>query len=133
MSGSHLLTSFLDTAFTQRSAIEALSGKKHLSELHVLTPNDSMPMGCAVYPVSSAAAVFLELTGNVDPDQEIARIKPKMAKAADAVKNQEQTIAALGESVRGEVRDNEDRKLKDLLSEQRLYEESMTRFEELKL
>lgn len=92
-----------------------------------------MPMGCAVYPVSSAAAVFLELTGNVDPDQEIARIKPKMAKAADAVKNQEQTIAALGESVRGEVRDNEDRKLKDLLSEQRLYEESMTRFEELKL
>ena len=120
------------TTSTESAAIKTLSGR-YLSQLTVLKPKDSVPPGCAVYPVSVAAAVFIELKGTVDPDKEIKKLQPKLEKTADAVKEQEKTIGSLGDKVRKEVRETEDGKLRDLLNEQRMYEESLARFETMKL
>lgn len=120
------------TASAEAAAIKALSGRS-LNELSILKSSDRVPPGCAVYPVSAAAAVFIQLKGKVDPDKEVNKIKPKLAKAADGVKEQERVIGTLGDKVRDDVKKLEEVKLKDLLSEQRMYEESLTRFEELKL
>ena len=120
------------TSSAETAAIKTLSGRL-LSELTVLKTTEPVPAGCAVYPVSAAAAVFIQLKGEVDPNKEIGKVKPKLAKAADAVKEQERVIGALGDKVREDVKKLEDKKLKDLLSEQRMLEESLTRFEEMKL
>ncbi|KAF2163967.1 hypothetical protein M409DRAFT_25741 [Zasmidium cellare ATCC 36951] len=120
------------TALAETLSIKTLSGK-YLSQLDVLKPGESAPAGSAVYPVSSAAAVFLELKGKVDPDAEIKKIKPKLTKSSDAVKEQEKLIGTLGEGVGEHIREKEDARLKDLLTEQRLFEESLARLEQLKL
>ncbi|KAK5134371.1 hypothetical protein LTR08_006551 [Meristemomyces frigidus] len=120
------------TASSESAAIKTLSGK-YLGSVSILKPGESVPAGCAVYPVSAAAVVSLELKGKVDPDAEIKKVQPKMAKAADAVKEQERLVGNLAEKVSEEVRQKEQEHLRSLLSEQRAYEESMARFEEMKL
>ncbi|KJY00225.1 valyl-trna synthetase like protein [Zymoseptoria brevis] len=120
------------TASKEVLAIKTLAGK-NVKNLSVLKSGEAVPKGTAVYPVSSAAAVYLQLKGDVDPDKEIGKTKPKLAKTADAVSEQEKLIGTLREDVGEEVRRKEDQRLKDLLSEQKLYEESLARFEEMKL
>ncbi len=117
---------------SEQASIKTLSGK-YIGTVTILRQDESVPAGCAVYPVSVDARVFLQLPGKVDADAEIKRIKPKVAKAADAVKEQEKLIGSLGESVREDVRKKEEENLKAFLSEQRAYEESLARFEEMKL
>ncbi|KAK3675677.1 hypothetical protein LTR78_004318 [Recurvomyces mirabilis] len=119
-------------ASAEFASIKALAGKG-LGNVTVLEQGASVPAACAVYPVSADASVFLALKGDVEPEAEIKKIQPKMAKVADAVKEQEKLIQGLGEKVSGEIRGKEQGHLKDLLSEQRAYEESLARFEEMKL
>lgn len=120
------------TASSESASIKSLSGK-YLTTLNVLKPNEAPPAGCAVYPVTAAAAVFLELKGTVDPDKEIKKNQGKLEKAAGAIKEQEKLMGSLGEKVGEQVRQIEDRKLKDLLAEQRMYQESLEAFEQMKL
>ncbi|KAI7255738.1 valyl-tRNA synthetase-like protein [Hortaea werneckii] len=120
------------TASAEQPAIKILSGK-HLSELTVLEPSQGPPAGCVVYPVSADVAVFLQLPGSVDAQKEIQKMKPKMTKAADAVKQQQTVLGSLSQQVSEEVRKKEELHLKDLQSEQRMYEESLARFEQMKL
>ena len=121
-----------ETASAESVAIRTLSGKT-LGSLTVLKQGDAVPTGCAAYPVSSAAAVFLELKGKVDPEAEVMKAKAKMEKASATVKEQERVISTLGEKVSEQVKQSEQSKLKDRLSEQRVFEESIARFEQMKL
>lgn len=121
-----------ETANASHTSIKTLSGKA-LQDLSVLSRSDKAPSAAAVYPVSSAAAVYIQIPGKVEPDAEIKKAHPKMQKTSDAVKEQEKQIAALAPNVAQEVRQKEEARLQDLLSEQRIYEESLARFEEMKL
>ena len=120
------------TASKEAASIKVLSGK-YLSELTVLKANEAPPVPAAVYPVSSSVAVFLELQGSVDAGREIEKTKPKMQKTAAAVKEQQKLIGTLGDKVGAEVKALEDQKLHDLLTEQKVFEQSIERFEQMKL
>jgi valyl-tRNA synthetase len=120
------------TASKEAASIKVLSGK-YLSELTVLKANEAPPVPAAVYPVSSSVAVFLELQGSVDAGREIEKTKPKMQKTAAAVKEQQKLIGTLGDKVAAEVKALEDQKLHDLLTEQKVFEQSIERFEQMKL
>nr|POE49579.1 valine--trna ligase, mitochondrial [Quercus suber]POF20073.1 valine--trna ligase, mitochondrial [Quercus suber] len=120
------------TAVAELSAIKTLSHGK-LTSLSIIEQGESVPPGCTVYPVAASVYVFLEVEGDVDADAEIKRIKPKMAKAATAVKDQERLIAGLSDRASEDIHRKEQENLKNLLSEQRAYEESLARFEQLKL
>ena len=120
------------TASAEAAAIKSLSGK-YLTDLTVLKTGEAPPAGCAVYPVTAAVAVFVELKGKVEPDKEIKKSQGKLEKAASAIKEQEKLIGGLGEKVGSEVRETEERKLRDLLAEQRMYQESLEAFEGMKL
>jgi valyl-tRNA synthetase len=121
------------TATAESAAIKSLAGKA-IAELSLLGPEDSIPPACAVYPVSVAVAVFVQLPKeNVDADAEIKRTKAKLAKAVDAVRAQEKEITSLGADVAGEVREKSEARLRDVRNEQRMFEESIVRFETLKL
>ena len=58
---------------------------------------------------------------------------PKMQKTAAAVKEQQKLIGTLGDKVGAEVKALEDQKLHDLLTEQKVFEQSIERFEQMKL
>ena len=120
------------TASDEAAAIKTLSGKS-LADLDVLKPGEYPPAGCAVYPVSSAVAVFVQIKGKVDADKEVQRLRPKLEASAKAVSEQQKLIGNLGDKVAQEVKRLEDRKLKDMLSEQAVYQESLEKFTELKL
>ncbi|KAK3713210.1 hypothetical protein LTR37_008643 [Vermiconidia calcicola] len=120
------------TASAESSSIKTLSGR-YLAELTVLRPSESPPAGCAVYPVSSAAAVYVEIKGKVEPEKEITKLKPKLEKTADGIKEQERVLGSLSDKASKEVKQLEEHKLKDLLNEQRMYQASLEKFEQLKL
>lgn len=120
------------TAGAEAAAIKSLAGKA-LAEMYVLAPSDSVPSGVAVYPVSVAAAVFIQVPGTVDPDKEIKRAQGKLSKTVDAVRAQEKEIAGFGADVGAEVRQKAEARLQDVQSEQSRYEESLARFQAMKL
>jgi valyl-tRNA synthetase len=121
------------TATAESGAIKSLAGKA-ISELSLLSADDKIPAGCAVYPVSTAVAVFVQLPQeSLDADAEIKRTKGKLAKAVDAVRAQEKEISSLGADVGPEVREKSEARLRDVRNEQKMFEESIARFETLKL
>ena len=120
------------TASAESASVKTLAGK-NLAHLDVLAPGQSVPAGCAVYPVSAEAAVFLVIQGQVDPQAEMEKMRPKVAKAVEAVREQEKLLGNLGEKVGEEIRVKEGLVLENLRGEQRAYEESLKRFEEMRI
>ena len=114
--------------------IRSLSGKA-LTNLTILSPSDAAPTGCAVFAVSSSAAVFLEVAGRVDVEAEITKAQQKLRKAADGAQKQRKILDAEGfaDKVSYQVLETEKGKLNDLLAEQKNYEDSIAQFEQLKL
>lgn len=100
-----------------------------------MSPSEAAPTGCAVFAVSSSAAVFLEVKGRVDIDAEITKAQQKLSKASESAKKQRKVLDGQGfaEKVSHSVLETEKGKLKDLVAEQKNYEESIAQFEQLKL
>ncbi|EMC95433.1 hypothetical protein BAUCODRAFT_541606 [Baudoinia panamericana UAMH 10762] len=122
-------------ASAEVASIKTLSGK-YLTTVTVLNQSDPIPAGSAVYPLGSDAAVFIQLQGKIDPDAEIKKLKGKMEEAARVVKEQERILAGLelgASGVAEEVRRREEEGLRGKVAEQRAFEESVARFEEMKL
>jgi len=123
------------TAEAEQTAIRSLSGRG-LSSLTILPPSSAPPTGCAVFAVSSSAAVFLEVAGRVDIDAEIEKAKTKLAKANQGVATQRKILDADGfkeGNVNFSVLETEKKKLADVEAEARNYERSIEQFEQLKL
>ena len=123
-----------ETAKAEIQSIRALSGKG-VAHIEVLSPSQPTPTGCAVFAVSASAAVFLEIKGRVNIDTEITKAQTKMKKAADGATKQRKLLNApdFAEKVSEAVKETEQKKLEDLLVEQRNYERSIEQFERLKL
>ncbi|KAK3067417.1 hypothetical protein LTR53_015739, partial [Teratosphaeriaceae sp. CCFEE 6253] len=60
---------------------------------------------------------------------EAKKMRVKLAKAAEGVKEQEKMIQGLGEGVPEEIRKKEEGYLRDAVGERRAYEEALARFE----
>lgn len=122
------------TASAEQATITSLSGKA-LTSLTVLSPSDAAPTGCAVFAVSSSAAVFLEVAGRIDIEAEITKAQQKLQKAADGAKKQRKILDAEGfaDKASHSVLETEKTKLADLEAEQKNYEQSIAQFEQLKL
>jgi len=123
-----------EIAANELQAIRSLAGKG-ISSIKVLSPTDANPTGCAVYVVSSAVAVFLEVRGRVDVNEEISKAKVKMQKAADMAKKQRKVLDAedFQTKVSEAVQEDERKKLTEALAAQENYERSIQQFEKLKL
>lgn len=122
------------TASAEQATITSLSPKS-LTTLTILAPASAPPTGCAVHAVSSSAAVFLEVAGRVDIAAEIQKAQQKLHKAAEGAAKQRKILDAEGfaDKVSYQVLETEKTKLRDLMAEQRNYEQSIAQFEQLKL
>jgi valyl-tRNA synthetase len=70
-----------ETASAQLSAIKALSGKVPVN-ISILKAGEVRPTGCAVFPVSADANVYLEVKDRIqDAGKEAEKVKAKLAEA----------------------------------------------------
>lgn len=122
------------TAQAEVQSIRSLSGKGGAS-ISVLGKDDPVPSGCAVYAVSSAVAVYLEVKGRVDIQAEIKKLQTKVKGASDTVVKQRKVLEAPGfaDNVNEAVFELENAKLKNAQAEQSNYEKSLEQFEKMKL
>jgi valyl-tRNA synthetase len=122
------------TASSQLQAIKSLSGK-NVSEITVLSPSDPPPTGCAVFAVSTEAAVFLDVAGHVNIDEEITKAQSKMKKYADSAAKQRKLIGSddFKEKVSEAVQADEKKKLTEMEAFQGNYERTVQQFQALKL
>ena len=122
------------TATDELPSIRSLSGKG-VSSVSILGAADSKPAGCVPFVVSSSVTVFLLVKGIVDMDQEIAKAKKKMEKAAEVVRKQRKIVLDEGwqKKVSEDMKETEKNKLADAETEVREMEGAVAMFEGLKL
>ena len=122
------------TCTEELGSIRSLSGKG-VGSISILGAPESKPAGCIPFVVSADVTVFLLVKGHVDMDQEIAKAKKKMEKAAETVKKQQKTMSdeRWQSKASEEVKEVERKRLADAEAEVREMEGVMGMFEGLKL
>jgi valyl-tRNA synthetase len=122
------------TVESQIQSIKSLCGKG-VSYIDVLSTTQDRPAGCVVFSVSASAAVFLHVKGRVDIDGEITKANKKLDKTKSGIEKQRKILADPNykEKVSAELQEIEKRKLADLETEQKGFEETIAQFEKLKL
>jgi valyl-tRNA synthetase len=123
-----------EIANSEIQSIRSLSGKG-VGSMEVLSPNAAVPTGCAVFVAGTGAAVFLEVKGKVDVDEEIKKAQTKLKKAAEGATKLKKILADKDfvDKVSPAVLEVEKNKLEELQAQERNYERSIEQFEKLKL
>ncbi|OAX81219.1 hypothetical protein ACJ72_04445 [Emergomyces africanus] len=114
--------------------IKSLGGK-YVGEITVLEPeNKTPPPGCVLSVVSAQAAVYLQVSDEVRLEQE-EKAKVSLAKAQEVVKRQLGIMGSAGwkDKVKAEVRELEEKKLRDAQIEAARLEEHIKGLENLKI
>lgn len=119
---------------SQTQSIKSLSGKG-VASVSILEASDSRPPGCVVFAVSASAAVFLHVKGRVDIDGEIQKATKKLEKTRISIEKQNKILndPTYTEKVSVQLQEVEKKKLADLETERRAFEETIKQFEILKL
>lgn len=114
--------------------IEALSGKG-LRSLSILEETDDLPAGCAVFPVSLAVTVYLDIGTNTDVSDLIQKTQARLTKLADLVNRQRKLMAAEGwaDKVSTAVKHSEEEKLSQADAQMRSLVSSIEQFRRLEI
>lgn len=85
--------------------------------------------------MSTDAAVFLKLQGDINIDEEISKAQAKLKKAAESVVKQRKLVETeeFKEKVSSAVQEEEGKKLMEMEAVQRNYEKTIQQFEKMKL
>ncbi len=123
-----------DTASAQLSAIESLSGKTPV-DISILKAGEISPTGCAVFPVSADANVYLEVKDRIqDAGKEAEKVKAKLDEARKDQDDIDSLKAELskvqGKDVSEAMQSAESRK-RDVEARLRALEETVMMFEKM--
>lgn len=122
------------TISDELAIVKSLGGKT-LGELSVKGPDDlTRPSGCVVAAVGTEAAVYLHVSKEVALEQE-EKAKEGLERSRESVRRQQTLVNGAGwkEKAKPEVREVEEKKLKDAESETARLEEQIREFERLRL
>ena len=122
------------TVSAQAQAIRALSGKG-LSKISILKPSDPLPRNCDVRPISTDAAVFLDITGHINVANGIAKTEAKLQKVVDAVGKQKAMMGKddFKQNASEAAREMEGKKLADMKAEARNLDATLKLFQTMKM
>ena len=119
------------------ASIRSLSGKAILSggKINIISGEDAKPPGTVVDVVNASASVFLKIKGRVDIDAEIEKARKKLGTASEGAKKQRAKVhdEEWTKKAPASQQELEGKKLDNLEAEIRELEESIGRFETLKL
>ncbi|KAJ5096175.1 hypothetical protein NUU61_005531 [Penicillium alfredii] len=123
-----------DTASTQLSPIKSLCGKTPV-DVGILKIEEAIPAGCAVFPVSADANVYLEVKDRIkDAGKEAAKAKAKLEEARrdqdDINFIREELGKVLDKDVTEAIQSADGRK-RDVEARLRALEETVTMFERM--
>ncbi len=139
--------SAFETASAERTSIKSLAGK-YVGDIEILPPTTSsndpdkeqanstsaVPAGCAVSPVSSEAAVYLQIVGKVDLGKEKEKAEQSLAEATAKVEKSRKIMGGEGwGKVKQETREKEEKNCRDAEAEVRRFEEVRGELERLGL
>lgn len=122
------------TVSEEINSIKSLGGK-NLGEVSLLGPDNKIPpSGCVVSAVGAEAAVYLRVSKEVALEQE-EKAKAGLDKAREAVRKSQGIMNTPGwkDKVKAEVREAEEKRLRDAESEAARLEEQIKEFEKLRL
>ena len=122
------------TLGSEHSSVRSLSGRD-IASIDILSPDKATPNGCAVNVASAACAVFLEVRGHIQPEDEIAKAQKKLKTASEGAAKQRKVMSDPDwvEKVSPAVQEIEKARLEEYLAQERNYEQSIQQFEKLKL
>lgn len=130
-------TSSLKTCNEELASIHSLSGKAVLmgGKIDIISGEDQKPPGTVVSAVNASASVFLKVKGRIDIDAEIDKTRKKMNTASEGAKKQRAMVhdEEWKKKAIASVQESERKKLDNLEAEIRELEDSIGRFETLKL
>lgn len=114
--------------------IEALSGKG-LRSLSILGERDDLPAGCAVFTVSSAITVYLDVGTTADISALIEKTQARLNKFSDLANRQRKLMAAEGwaDKVSTAVKHAEEERLSQADAQMRSLASSIEQFRRLEL
>lgn len=114
--------------------IEALSGKG-LHSLRVLEQSADLPAGCAVFPVSSAITVYLDVGTQADVSALIEKTQAKLTKLTELADRQRKLVTTEGwaDKVSTAVKHAEEEKLSQADAQMRSLASSIEQFRRLEL
>ena len=123
-----------DTASAQLSAIKSLSGKTFV-DIRILTVGQVSPTGCAVFPVSAQANVYLEVKDRIeDAGKETEKIKAKLAEVRrdqDNIDSLKAELSRVHDKDVAEAVQSAERRMMDVEARLRALEETLTMFEKM--
>ncbi|KAH8700995.1 valyl-tRNA synthetase [Talaromyces proteolyticus] len=133
-----VLACYNDTSYKTVSdevvSIKSLGGK-YAGEISILGPeNKTRPSGCVVSPIGADAAVYLKVSKQVALERE-EKARASLAKAQDVISKAQKTMNTPGwrEKARPDVRELEEKRLRDAEGEALLIEEQIRELEKLRL
>lgn len=131
----HLLGNDATTVATlkdQQGSIQALV--KGISKLTVLEKPEDVPHGCAASVLGENCVVYLLVKGRVDVDAEISKTQKKLHKVVESRKRTEKSMQSKDykAKVKPEVQEMDQKKVQDLLAEEKTLEELVKKFEGLR-
>jgi valyl-tRNA synthetase len=123
-----------NTISEQQLSIKSLIGKG-VGSIGILSPEDSRPPGCVVFPVASAATVFLHVKGRVDINAELEKVNAKLGKISAAIEKQSKLLAdsEYSKKVSATVQEADRKRLVELEAQASSFAETVKQFEHLKL
>jgi valyl-tRNA synthetase len=125
-----------ETVSAQLSAIESLCGKIAV-KTRVLKVGEAIPSGCAVFPISAEANVYLEVKDRVqDAAKEAIKVRAKIAEATreqaeiDAIKAE---LRKVQDKDVGDVMHSAESRMRDVEARLRALQETLKMFEGMKV
>ena len=123
-----------DTASAQLYAIKSLSGKTPV-DISILKAGEVSPTGCAVFPVSADANVYLEVKDRIqDTEKEAEKFKAKLDEARkdqDEINSLKAELSKVQEQDVTEAMQSAESRKRDVEARMRAFEEAVTMFEKM--
>lgn len=118
---------------TSLPSIRSLAGKT-VADIKILSPTDSIPSGCAVYTIGTAATAYLDVKGRIELDKEITKAQDRLVKANETITRQKKIMDDEWEQkVSDAVKEQEKEKLRTAELEARNWEASIEQFQKMKI
>lgn len=114
-------------------ACRKVSVKLHLSDISILRVGQASPTGCAVFPVSADANVYLEVRDRIqDAETEAEKVKMKMNEARkdqDGIRSLQGKLSKVQDNDVTEAMRSAETRKRDVEARSRALEEALKVFE----
>lgn len=121
----------LKIATEQQDSIVALI--KGVDKIDVVSKSSDVPSGCALQAIGTDCTVHVLVKGQIDLDQEIAKVNKKLTSAQELSTKTKEAISKFTDKTKPEAKESAQKRLEKFSAEIEGYEQTIAILEKLKL